>query len=153
MRRRNTEEDFWQKVQKTDTCWLWTAGKDNYGYGVFAMNGKRRAHRYSWQLHNGPIPAGLLVLHTCDVPACVNPSHLFLGTDATNATDKASKGRCNAPRGVATNHAKLTDEIVREIRARYEQGGITHAQLAKDHGIAASNSWLIVHRKAWKHVE
>jgi len=93
-----TEQRFWNKVNKTDTCWLWTASKRNKGYGAFSYtrDGKMiqdRAHRYSWEIHKGSIPEGLFVLHSCDVPACVNPSHLFLGNNQENVDDMMNKGR------------------------------------------------------------
>lgn len=89
---------FWTKVKgiHRDECWPWTASRANNGYGKFRDDSGRRigAHRFSWILHNGPIPEGLCVLHRCDNPICVNPAHLFLGTFHDNALDKAAKGRC-----------------------------------------------------------
>lgn len=87
------EERFWSKVEKTDTCWIWTAAKIN-GYGVFWHSGKNmKAHRLSYEAAFSPIPIGLYVLHHCDVPSCVNPAHLFLGTQRDNIQDMDSKGR------------------------------------------------------------
>ena len=75
---RPPEERFWEKVEKTETCWLWTAAKYPGGYGVFGIHPKvmKAAHRFSWELANGPIPEGLWVLHKCDVRHCVRPDHL-----------------------------------------------------------------------------
>src|SRR5262245_50376469 len=95
------EDRFWAKVNKTDGCWLWTAQVNNKGYGRFYYYPKtethRRswgiyAHRLSWMLANGEIPEGMNVLHRCDTPACVNPEHLFLGTQADNMHDCKIKG-------------------------------------------------------------
>src|SRR5687768_198156 len=103
------EERFEAKVRRTGSCWLWTCPPDRCGYGFFRVGRKKwRAHRVAYELYVGPIPRGLLVLHRCDVPACVNPQHLFLGTDADNGADKKAKGR--APRVIG--NAKLTPEAV-----------------------------------------
>lgn len=96
--RKTTEEErFWAKVDKTETCWLWTAGKDRRGYGKFKSQGKTvRAHRYSYMLVNGSIPNGLFVCHECDVPGCVNPQHLWLGPPSSNTRDMVLKNRHGA---------------------------------------------------------
>lgn len=93
-KRARAEREFWSKVQKTDTCWLWTGVIGAHGYGVFGGKKTRgRAHRLMWERVNGPIPDGLNVCHRCDNPPCVNPAHLFLGTVKDNAQDMMRKGR------------------------------------------------------------
>jgi HNH endonuclease len=86
---------FWPKVKKTATCWLWTGYIDNKGYGKMWRRPQKAAiaSRVSWELHNGPIPEGMNVLHRCDNPACVRPEHLFLGTIMDNNRDRYAKGR------------------------------------------------------------
>jgi hypothetical protein len=75
-------------------CWLWTGSVDKSGYGTTKLDGKwRTMHRLSWEYHNGQIPKGLQVLHKCDVPSCINPEHLFLGTQKDNVHDGIRKGR------------------------------------------------------------
>lgn len=87
-------ERFWVQVDKSGDCWLWTGAKSPSGYGQFAVNRQpTRVHRYSWELANGPIPAGLSVLHRCDVRNCLKPEHLWLGTAADNQRDMTEKGR------------------------------------------------------------
>lgn len=84
---------FWAKVHKTERCWLWQGAKA-WGYGKIYVEGHViRAHRVAWEMTHGPIPEGLLVLHECDTPACVNPSHLRLGTQRENISDCRSRGR------------------------------------------------------------
>lgn len=86
---------FWAHVAKGPECWLWSGAPTSTGYGKLAFpgGGWQSAHRFSWELHNGPVPDGLQVLHHCDVPLCVNPSHLFLGTHLDNMADMRAKGR------------------------------------------------------------
>lgn len=89
------EARFWAKVDRSgDGCWLWTASTDQGGYGQFQI-GRRpfKAHRISWELANGPVPAGLWVLHSCDNPPCVNPAHLRPGTPADNMADQLERNR------------------------------------------------------------
>jgi hypothetical protein len=91
------EDRFWANVLKTSTCWLWKGSKRPNGYGRLQVRGEVNktfgVHRLSWELHNGPIPSGLFVCHKCDVPLCVNPEHLFLGTQLENMRDRRAKGR------------------------------------------------------------
>jgi hypothetical protein len=146
---------FWLKVGKgaPDECWTWNGGKDRAGYGVFTPvrgTGHIAAHRYAYELEHGAIPEGAYICHTCDNPSCVNPSHLFAGTQADNARDAFEKGR--TARGAKSGHARLTDAQVLEIRHRYERGGISQQALADEYGVTQTNIGLIVRRKNWKHL-
>lgn len=96
--KKTLEQRFWAKVDKTDDCWLWSGSKSGlYGHGEIGRGrrteGKVKTHRLSWELHNGSIPKGMHVLHKCDNGLCVNPDHLFLGTQKDNMVDMAKKGR------------------------------------------------------------
>jgi hypothetical protein len=88
------EERFFEKVTKTDSCWLWTGAISSTGYGSFRIGQKIvRTHRYSYLMHIGEIPQSFEVCHTCDVRACVNPEHLWVGTKSDNMKDMFAKGR------------------------------------------------------------
>lgn len=94
---------FWDRVDKSGECWLWFGKIEWDGYGRVKYKGKSyRAHRVAWELVNGEIEDGLLVLHRCDNPLCCNPSHLFLGTQQDNMTDKKQKGRATGRRKLAS---------------------------------------------------
>ncbi len=130
-------------------CWVWTAGGIPDGYGTFPIGGDKRelAHRFSWRLHNGNIPEGMCVLHRCDVPSCVNPHHLFLGTHQDNMADRDKKGRCRArgPKGEANGSAKLTEEAVKIIR----ESGKSRSEIARDFGVSPAAVGLVRRRKVW----
>lgn len=88
------EERFWAKVDKSGDCWLWQGARNPHGYGQFSRNGRHVvAHRVSWGWRHGAVPDGYLLCHRCDVPGCVNPDHLFVGTQSDNMRDCAAKGR------------------------------------------------------------
>lgn len=139
-------------------CWIWTAAACSRGYGFINDNGEiRRSHRVSWELHNGPIPEGsgyhgTCVLHKCDTPECVNPDHLFLGTQAENVTDMFGKGRGKKASGERHGRAKLTKKDVLSIRRRYAEGGISHQKIASKYRVSESLVGFIVNRKIWRHV-
>lgn len=134
-------------------CWMWTGPPRFDGYGAITVNCKHyTAHRYSWTIHRGPIPEETQVLHHCDIPLCVNPNHLFLGTCADNKLDCCEKDR--HARGERHGESKLTDENVREIRRLYRFGvrGRGAVSLARMFGVAKPTILGIVKRTMWKHV-
>lgn len=143
---------FFSKTRKVDTgCWEWTGcyhKKDGYGrtsiYGVYIV-----AHRVAWELMHGPVPSGLLVCHRCDNPACVRPSHLFLGTHADNQADMTAKRRGRA--GERNGQAIITAEIALEVRRLYADG-VNQSRLALKFGIAQGTVSNIITRKTWAHL-
>ena len=148
---------FLKKVSKTETCWLWTAGKDKDGYGQFwSIPDKKghKAHRIAYELYVGIIPDGMLVCHKCDNPSCVNPDHLFLDTYQGNMNDKVNKNRqakgdkCGV-RGEKHCRAKNTDREVKEIRERFAKGE-TQPELAKEFNVLPSAISRIVNNKRRK---
>ena len=152
---RPLEERFWAKVAKgsSDDCWEWTAALIK-GYGEISRGGRKNgmmmAHRLSWILHNGPIPTGSIVCHRCDNPSCVNPHHLFLGTQTDNMQDAARKGRM--ARGERHHNAKLSKSQVLEIREQYASGNTSTIILAAKYGVSQALVAKIVRRKRWKHI-
>lgn len=133
-------------------CILWDGPKLRGGYGTTRDCGRKvLAHRRAWEREHGAIPRGLFVLHRCDVPACVNPDHLFLGTQSENMYDCAAKGRHRGSngkvRGENSPHAKLTWEKAREIRQRVGESG---PALGREYGVSHRIIYLIQQGKAWK---
>jgi hypothetical protein len=130
------DDCFWSKVhpEALSGCWLWHGTVDKNGYGKFGAKWKR-AHRVAFERTVGAIPDGLCVCHRCDVPGCVNPDHLFLGTVAQNNADKQTKGRCNAPAGGRNGAAKfslLTIAGMLQLSAR----GLSHVDIAGMLGVS-----------------
>jgi hypothetical protein len=148
---------LWAKVDKTGPCWLWMGSCDRGGYGqIKDKNAGLRCHRVSWELHYGPIPKDVCVLHKCDTPTCVRPCHLFLGTSGDNNRDRASKGRTRTTMtmgtmdraGIKNGRAKLTPTQVQEIRRRCASGEPQSA-VATEFGVVQSHISRIVRRVAW----
>jgi len=161
---------FFAKVVKSDSCWLWAGCKDRKGYGKFSVghsknpDGSRRnsmvsAHRFSYELAHGPIPSndqhhGVCVLHKCDTPACVNPDHLFLGTNTDNVKDMDAKGRrvVVAKRGEAHANSVLNEMQVREIVRLHRVDKVTQIQLSKDYGVCGATINHIFTGRLWGHL-
>lgn len=142
---------FWVKVDKTASCWLWVASKNRAGYGqIYGPGRPYLAHRVSWEIHNGPIPNGLGVLHRCDVPACVNPAHLFLGTPADNALDKVAKQR--QPKGAESAMAKLSEQVVVALRVELSRPEVSQREIAGRYGVCQQTVSDIMRGRLWKHL-
>lgn len=154
--RRPLEARFWEKVEKAgpDDCWLWTGQLNKDGYGVLRagkVDGYRTqgAHRISFQLAGGTIPEGKSVCHTCDNPGCVNPNHLWVGSNQDNVDDSVRKGRWT--RGEKSGMAKLTDKDVREMRERYPAE--SYEAIARAFRVSKKTARSAIIGETWKHVE
>ena len=181
-------EKFWSRVDKqgANDCWEWMGNLWNNGYGrfCFSVNGNLTtigAHRFSYEINSGePISKGLFVYHQCDNPKCVNPSHLFLGTNSDNLLDASKKGRTATGkrngqhthpersirgdahwtrihpekklRGVSNGRAKLTEKEIIEMRFLYSTGKFSYEKLAKKYSITSVQVGNIIRKESWTHV-
>ena len=145
---------FWSKVNKTDSCWLWTGRTDKWGYGMLRHT---RVHRYSYELAYGEFESHLFVLHHCDNPRCVRPDHLFLGTQLDNMRDMLSKNRqrYTGPRTVLRGethpNSLLSEDGVRLIRQLAPN--TLYRDLAERFGVTKGTIRDIVSRRSWVHIE
>lgn len=176
-------DTFWSKVVtgKTDDCWLWSGSRDAQQYGDIRIGKKlMRAHRVSWTIRNGQIPNGIFVLHRCDNPSCVNPSHLFLGTIQDNHADMCKKGRIASgdnhglrihPERAATGlrngaHTKpeqrrhgeshgmaiVTDEIVLAMRSLRSNQNLSYTKIGKQFSLSKASAREAIIGKTWTHI-
>lgn len=146
----NSVKRFWANVKRRKNCWEWVGSCTATGYGSFCATYEGRkywkAHRFSWHLHNGPIPDGQCVLHKCDNPACVRPDHLEIGTQAENIRQRDMRGR--GPIGVKHGSAKLTEAQVLVVYHSKENG----MRLAERLGVHNSVIYNIRKGKTWSHL-
>ena len=150
----NVAERFWQRIEKTETgCWEYQGCRDKYNYANVALLKRRRqAHRYAYELVNGPIPKGQHVLHTCDNPPCVNPDHLWLGTHLENVQDMKAKGRDNF-----STKRKLSDDQIRAIRREHRSNATKRKtntkELAAKYRVTIGCIAAIVAGRTWSNVQ
>lgn len=138
-------------VERTDNCWLWISGLDAHGYGRICHKGvDRKAHRLSYEIHKGEIPKGMGVLHRCDTPACVNPDHLFVGTQKDNTADMIRKGR--GAKGSMLPQTRLSELDVIIIKEALREGFLQKhiAKYFNVHPVTISDIKL---NRSWKHIQ
>jgi len=154
---------FWSHVNKNGSmhpynielgrCWEWTGRLNPSGYGDYGSRSRHMfAHRLSWTISNGNIPDGFQILHSCDNRICVNPMHLFLGTNYDNVLDRERKGRGNQVKGEKHHKCKITDIQVIELRENYASGLVTQRQLSKKYGISQAHVGRIIRKLFRKEV-
>ncbi len=154
--RASLTERLWRRVPigAPDACWEWPGATSDKGYGLITRGGRDRrhvrTHRVAYESAVGPVPAGLFVLHTCDNPPCCNPAHLFLGTSADNTDDMMRKGRGRLPglKGQAHPRARLSDDDIAMMRARYHAGSATQRELAEEYNVREQYVWRLVNGHA-----
>lgn len=170
--RLSVAEKFWSNVDKTPgqgpagDCWQWTGARrgsrvskqsSTYYGGMHVGSKVMLAHRISYELAYGSIPTGLGVLHRCDNPACVRPSHLWAGNHLSNVRDAWSKGRGYIPRnparGEASGSAKLTEEKVRSLRELHATGKYTFVLLGKRFNVTPPTAEAAIKRRTWGHIQ
>jgi HNH endonuclease len=145
-------ERFNRFTDKTGECWRWTGHRSNLGYGVFNTKTQSKAHRASWELHRGQIPSGMMVLHKCDVRDCVNPDHLFLGTQTDNMRDMAKKGRGKYPllTGELNPMAKLKFSDIALMKSKRGLG-LSYKAIAALFDVSAMTAYRAINGQSWSY--
>ena len=144
---------FWDKAhpEPMSGCWLWMGAFFNHGYGKgFRKPNFLLAHRVTWELIHGAIPENLLVLHKCDVPSCINPRHLFLGTALDNSQDCYRKDRQANNAGEYNPRAKLTRQDVARARESFHVGKQRVCDLARKYGVSWTTMNYAIVGKTWR---
>lgn len=148
LNRRNIPFSERYVVGKNTGCWLWLNANPHNRYGSWSAFGENRPNRASWVMHNGAIPEGYLVLHKCDRPGCVNPDHLFLGTQDDNMKDMKSKQRARVSKGTNNTNSKLSEQQIHSIR----NSSLTHRELSEFFGVNPVTIRLIRKGVLWAHL-
>ena len=162
-KRRPLSERFQRFLPPTpsaDECWVWQGALNDHGYGRIGSGGGNRtrrrllAHRVAWEIHHDePVPSGMCVCHTCDNRACVNPAHLFLGTNADNMADKAAKGRAIRRTGASNPNTRLTEAQVLEVRRLWPVTTLSQRELGELYGVKRQTITNIISRENWRHLD
>ena len=142
------------EVLNENQCWEWNGKLDAYGYGYLYDKKPLKAHRVSYEIHYAEPLNDLQCLHKCDNPSCVNPLHLFAGTNLDNVRDKVKKGRCYTgyQKGESNGASKLADSDVIKIRKLYQSGKYTTIKLGHLYNVNRSTISYIINNKTYKHL-
>lgn len=161
------KERLLNKIERVGECWIFTGTIGSSGYGNIGITRSQNigAHRASWLVHFGEIPCGQMVCHTCDNKRCVNPDHLFLGTQSENMQDMIAKKRhCHGERhtsktrpetvarGTRLPQCKLTEDDVRAIRHLFATNRTRHEDIANQFNVSRGSISMIINRKTWTHI-
>lgn len=152
--RKTKQERFLEKIipEPNSGCWLWSAACNTKGYGTFSVGIKREgAHRISYRFFCGDIKKGLHVLHKCDVKCCVNPNHLFLGTNLDNMQDKMRKGRHVSSFGIKNGSARLDPDKIRIVRELHKKG-FSERKIANQLNVSRGSIHSILSGRTWRQV-
>jgi hypothetical protein len=148
---------FWSYVDRrgAEECWPWVGTKDAHGYGIYSVRHRLyKAHRAAYYFNHGEIDAKLVCCHRCDNPTCVNPAHLWLGTQRQNTQDRDAKGRTRTGRLCGENNhgTKLTPENVLWIRGNYKPNELSTRKLAAMFSVSQTKIRQVLARECWKHI-
>lgn len=142
---------FLSKVEQQDDCWLWK-GSQVCGYGQFSVGTKSiRAHRFAYAVYKGSLKSGLIVMHNCDNPLCVNPKHLTQGTQSKNIRDCVKRGRYPDRKGQNHGNSKLRDEEIGEIR-NLASVGLSQRALGQKFNVSHATIYHVLKGNTWNHV-
>jgi len=150
----NNVNKFWSRIiipEDLTNCWIYSGTETNSGHGMFWAGKNILAHRFSWEFYNGEIPKGKLVLHDCDIPNCINPSHLYLGTHQDNMDDMVNRDR--SCYGSLSGKSILTENIVIDMITRIyndEFKDVNH--IAEIFNISPENIRDILNGRTWNHI-
>lgn len=149
----SVRERIFASAMRVGECLIWQRAPTKAGYGLIWIDGRHvQVHRAAYEAHHGPIPAGKLVMHSCDNRLCVEPAHLSVGSHADNAADMLAKKRHRTTTGAQHHHAKLTEAAAAQIRRRYKaRDRINGASaLAREFGVTQSTVWYVLAGRTWK---
>ena len=142
-----------KSIKLENGCWEWHGARDSGNYGHICIDSKsEKAHRVSWTIHNGPIPDGMKVLHSCDNPPCWNPNHLFIGIQQDNITDMQVKGRAPIRFGTNNGRAVLSEKQISEVLVLLKENRLTQAEIGERYRVAQTTISYIK-REGWKQLK